>query len=195
VTGLVVRFVVQFAILYALLIWVASDKLPIYVWIERGLVAFVDLTLQLVAQADALRELSLDLTRTPPAYRLHVELGDRVQTLGGPMRMHGFVPLLFVALVIATPRLTLRRRGISLLIGGALCSLLAAGMLMNYVQTIERRAFAGRSQGPYPAWIGFVEGLQRTAAGGLIPVIVWGFFASGPLLQARAGPGPGAGPG
>ena len=179
---LVLRFVLQFALIYAALVWLAS-AIPVYVWIERALVGFVDLTLQMRSAADVSRELALDLQQAPPVYRLSIDFGQEARVLGGPMRLHGFLPVLFVALVIATPRLALKRRLISLVVGSALCLLLASGMLMNYVQTLERRSFP-TSPGPYPAWIGLVNGLQRTAAGGLIPVILWGFLVSGPL---RAG--------
>lgn len=187
----VARAVVQFALLYAGLTWLASVA-PVYPAIERALAALAGAALGPFEAEGEHRSLRIESPDGTAVYRFDVEIDGRRRILGGPIRLHGFVPLLFVALVLATPGLSWKRRGISLVVGTGACMLLATGMLMNYLQVLERAAFPG-SDGPYPQAISWLDAVGRTAAGGLLPLVLWA-FAAGPHLRgaqtARAG-GPG----
>ena len=179
----VARTVLQFAALYAGLTWLASVA-PVYPAIERVVAAGAHAALAPFASGDERRALSIESRDGVSMYRFDVEIDGRRRILGGPIRFHGFIPLLFVALVLATPGLSWRRRGLSLLVGGAACLLLATGMLMSHLQDLERAAFPD-SDGPYPGFIKWMDGIGRTAAGGLLPVVLWA-FAAAPRLRGAA---------
>ena len=66
----------------------------------HALVAVVDLSLQW--PSDATRSLSLDLNSQPPRYRYGLTIAGTTRELGGPMRLHGFIPVLFAALLALT---------------------------------------------------------------------------------------------
>ena len=104
-----------------------------------------------------------------------------------PYHKHGFVLVLFVALALATPGLGLRRGALWLGVGGAAAFLLCVAMLMSDVELWESAAVAEAglqpTRGPYAIPFGVVQGLHRTAAAGLLPVILWVF-----LVSRRAAP-------
>jgi hypothetical protein len=166
-------FAARFALLYALLLVLAA-QLPVYLWLEHALVWLVEVTLP--GDAALRRQLWLDASGAP-VYRYDVALGSVRQVLGGPIHLHGFVPLVTVALVLATPRLGAARRAGFAAAAALAAMLLAAGMLMSDLQGWERAAFPG-SRGPYPRAIALFYGLHRTAGAGLIPLVLWSFFAS-----------------
>ena len=84
-------------------------------------------------------------------------------------------------------RATSRSRSLG---GGAIVFLLCVAMLMSDVELWEREALAAAGYpgppGPFPIPLGFIEGLHRTAAAGLLPLILWAFFAASRARTARA---------
>jgi hypothetical protein len=174
------RFVARFSLLYAAVVLV-SAMLPIYVWIEHALVWLVDP--MLLSASGAPRELWIAGGEDGARYQYEVELisGAR-RALGGPIHLHGFVPLSTLALVLATPRPGRVRRASLAAAGVLACSLvLALGMLMSDLQGYERAAFPG-SSGPFPRAIALFDGLHRTAGAGLLPLVLW-TFACYPLRR------------
>lgn len=167
-------FATRFALLYGLLLLLAA-QLPVYLWLERALVWLVDASLS--STAGAQRQLWLDASGSAAVYRYEVAIGGVPRALGGPIHLHGFVPLLTLALVLATPRLAAAMRAGFAGAGALAGMLLAAGMLMSDLQGWERAAFPGAG-GPYPRAIAVFDGLHRTAAAGLIPLVLWSFFAA-----------------
>jgi hypothetical protein len=167
-------FAARFALLYAGLLVIAA-QFPVYLWLEHALVWLVQATLPSAGAVQ--RQLWLEAGSGAPLYRYDVALGGLRELLGGPIHLHGFVPLVTVALVLATPRLGPARRAGYAAAAAGLAMLLAAGMLMSDLQGWERAAFPG-SRGPYPRAIALFEGLHRTAGAGLIPLVLWSFFAS-----------------
>jgi hypothetical protein len=184
VRGQIVRFVARFALLYAALLLIAT-RVPIYVWIEHALVRAVEPTL--ASGGNAVRELSLDTSAGAPAYRYEVELAGIRRALDGPIHVHGFVPLMTLALVLATPQLSRAKRAGFAVAGTLASALLAAGMLMSDLQGYELAAFPS-SSGPYPRVIALFDGLHRTAAAGLIPLVLWSFAAFSVLRERRGEP-------
>ena len=179
--GQILRFVACFALLYAAVLLTAT-RVPIYLWIEHALVRLVNPTLP---NGDgALRKLSLDTSSGVPSYLYEVELAGIRRALGGPIHVHGFVPLVTLALVLATPQLTRAKRTGFAVAGTLASALLAAGMLMSDLQGYERAAFPS-SDGPYPRAISLFDGLHRTAGAGLIPLVLWSFAAFAVLQQGK----------
>lgn len=166
-------FAARFALLYALLLLIAA-QLPVYVWLEHALVGLVEPSLANAAGVQ--RQLWLDASGADPIYHYEVASAGVRRTLGGPIHLHGFVPLVTLALVLATPRLSPARRAGFAAAGALAAMLLAAGMLMSDLQGYERAAFPG-SSGPYPRAIALFDGLHRTAGAGLIPLVLWSFLA------------------
>jgi hypothetical protein len=169
------RFVARFALLYGVLL-VSAVRLPLYVWIEQALVRLV--TPALHSTADTLRSLEIESAAgETPRYRYTVERSGVRRSLGGPIHLHGFVPLLVLALVLATPGLARSKRAhlpAALAIASGL--LLAAVMLMSDLTAYERSAFPG-SPGPCGGTAVWFDGLHRTAGAGLLPLVLWALAA------------------
>jgi hypothetical protein len=100
------------------------------------------------------------------------------------MHVHGFVALLFVALVLATPWLGVRRLALAASAGAVLVSTICVLMLMSDVAGWEGEARAAMSLSPgsRPYWlpVGFAAGLHQTAAAGLLPIVYWALVAVRP---------------
>ncbi len=100
---------------------------------------------------------------------------------------HRITAFRFFGLALGTPRLPLRRRLIALGLGGVLTFGLCTAMLMSDLQGWEIAAFSATnlpdSDGPFPGIIMSMRGLHRTAAGGMLPIIIWAFLVAGPLLE------------
>ena len=63
-------------------------------------------------------------------------------------------------------------------VGGVLVFLIGVGMLVVDVQGWEK------GPGPFPRIVEAMNGLHLTAAGGLLPLVLWGLFIAGPLVAA-----------
>jgi len=174
-------FVARFALVYGALAWLAA-VFPVYAQIERPFVAIANALLR--ETATETRALSLERRDGGGTYvyELHVgELGRRVEH---GMHVHGFVALLFVALVLATPWLGVRRLARAAAAGAVLVSTICVLMLMSDVAGWEGEARAAMSLSPgsRPYWlpVGFAAGLHQTAAAGLLPIVYWALVAVRP---------------
>lgn len=171
----------RFALIYGALVWLCAS-LPVYAAIERAATRIADAALQQRAQQS--RALRFEPHASPPAYVYRLRVGAIERELRHGYHKHGFVLVLFAALVLATPGLGPRRSAFCLAAGGMPALLLCAAMLMSDVEGWERAALAqsglAPGDGPYRVPFGFVLGLHRTAAAGLLPVILWVFLVSRP---------------
>jgi len=169
----------RFALVYGALVAVCA-VLPVYASIERAATAVAAAPLR--ERAQEARALRFDASADPPSYVYELRVGSVSRELVRPYHKHGFVLVLFAALALATPGLGLRRGALWLAAGGAAAFLLCVLMLMSDVELWERAAVAEAglqaTRGPYPIPFGAVQGLHRTAAAGLLPVILWVFGIS-----------------
>ena len=179
--GWALRFVARFALLYAVLL-IGAARLPVYLWIEHALVRLVAPALR--STPDAVRSLGIEIEDGTPRYRYAVERSGTRRVLGGPIHVHGFVPLLTLALVLATPGLARTRRAClpaALVLASGV--LLGAGMLLSDLAAYERAAFPGATGPCGGAWF---DGLHWTAGAGLLPLVLWSFAAFGARSATQA---------
>jgi len=173
----------RFAAIYAALVALCA-VLPAYAWIERAVTAVA--AVPLVERAQVARALSFEPRADPPAYVYELRTGVAVREIRRAYHKHGFLLVLVVALVLATPGLDAKRAALLVAAGAAAGFLLCVLLLMSDVEAWEHAALAqanvGAVPGPYPIPLGFVQGLHRTAAAGLLPVGLWAF-----LVSRRAG--------
>ncbi|HXZ84841.1 MAG TPA: hypothetical protein VEI82_05070, partial [Myxococcota bacterium] len=111
-------------------------------------------------------------------------LGERARRIEQPMHPHGFVAVLFAALVASTPWPGARRFAFAFAGGAGLVVLIMALMLMSDVAGWESAAVAALGLepgvGPYLVPLGFAAGLHQTAAAGVIPIAYWALVAVRP---------------
>jgi len=168
----------RFALVYGLLVWLCAS-VPVYAFLEGAATRAAAAGLR----QGAMQSRSLVLERRGDAfvYVYALRVGTVSRSLEQPYHKHAFVLVLFLALVLATPGLARRELATAFFAGGALVFLLCLAMLMSDVAVWERAALAeagvAETVGPWPVPLGFIAGLHRTAAAGLLPVIVWAFFA------------------
>jgi len=169
----------RFAVVYGLLIWLCAS-VPVYAWIEGGASRVATAALR----EGALQSRALALERRGDAfvYVYDLRVGAVSRRLEHPYHKHAFVLVLFLALVLATPWLGARELAVALLGGGTVVFLLCVAMLMSDIEIWEREALAeaglAETAGPWPVPLGFIQGLHRTAAAGLLPVMLWTLFAA-----------------
>jgi len=177
--GLALAYVARFALVYGLLVW-ACAALPVYEWIETAVAHVAAVPLR--ERAMETRSLALEQRGHGWVYRYGFRVGALAKEIERPVHKHAFVLVLFAALVLATPALGARERLLFGLGGGAIVFLLCVAMLMSDLELWERQALEAAGYpnppGPYPIPLGFIEGLHRTAAAGLLPLILWGFFVA-----------------
>jgi hypothetical protein len=173
--------VVRFAVVYGLLAWLAAVW-PVYAQLERPLVAIASALLH--ETATETRSLSFEPRGEGGTYSYELHVGKLGRRVGRDMHAHGFVALLFVALVLATPWLGARRFILAFSGGAALTLVICLLMLMSDVATWEQEARAAMSlpsgSRPYGLPIGFAAGLHQTAAAGLLPIVYWVLVAIRP---------------
>lgn len=166
----------RFAVAFGLLAWLAA-VLPVYPWLEQPTVVAANALLR----QDGADSRSLALVESDGRwfYVYTLGLGDQRRQLERPLHAHGFILLILASLALATPGLGARRLPMVVasgaLFGLALCTL----MLMSDVARWEAEQFPG-GRGPYGIPLGFVAGLHRTAAAGLLPVVLWVLLAVRP---------------
>jgi hypothetical protein len=169
----------RFALVYGALV-AACAVLPVYAWIERAATAIAAAPLR--ERAQEARSLRFEPRAEPPSYVYALRVGAVPRELQRPYHKHGFVLVLFAALALATPGLGWRRGALLFAAGGAAAFLLCVAMLMSDVELWERAAVAEAglqpTRGPYAIPFGAVQGLHRTAAAGLLPVILWVFLVT-----------------
>lgn len=173
----------RFAAAFGLLAWLAA-AFPVYPWLERPVVAAANTLLH----QRALESRSLSLAQRGEDHWMYVydlRLGEQRSVVDRPMHAHGFVVLIFASLVLATPWPGARRAALLVGIGAPLVFALCTLMLMSDVAQWEAEtvaALGAQPPTPGPYWIplGFVAGLHRTAAAGLLPVVVWALVAFRP---------------
>ena len=171
--------VARFALVYGLLVGLCA-VVPVYAWIESAASRVAAVALR----ERAMESRSLELAQRGDAlvYVYELRVGAIKQTIERPFHKHAFVLVLYLALVLATPALGARDLALALLGGGAIVFLLCVAMLMSDLELWERDALAAAgypgAPGPFPVALGFIEGLHRTAAAGLLPLILWTFFAA-----------------
>ncbi|HTO51979.1 MAG TPA: hypothetical protein VMR50_01225 [Myxococcota bacterium] len=165
----------RFALVYGALTWLAAVT-PVYAALERPCVRVANALLR--ESADETRALSLEPRDGAAVYLYELRVGSQGRRLERGMHAHGFVELLFIALVAATPWGVTRRLGWALVSGAALVFAVCVLMLMSDVAGWEAEArgamgLAALSGRPYAIPLGFVAGLHQTAAAGLIPIAFW----------------------
>ncbi len=170
--------IARFAAVYGLLVWLCAS-VPVYAWVETA-------ASQVAASAlrgGAMQSRALALERRGEAfvYVYDLRVGAVSRRIERPFHKHAFVLVLYLALVLATPQLGARERAVALLGGGAIVFALCVAMLMSDIELWENEALAAAglapTAGPWPLPLGLVAGLHRTAAAGLLPVILWTFLA------------------
>lgn len=172
----VVHLLIRFSLIYAVFVTLAV-RYPVYETIERAAVGLVNASFVLVDGEDAERSLSLVENAGQWSYVYKLRLDSRApRTIRRPFHAHPFTLVLFLALVLGTPSLSARRVLVSLGVGGVLVFLLGVGMLLVDVQQWDPSP-----DGPYPSVVSLMKGLHVTAAGGLLPLILWSFIIAGPL--------------
>jgi hypothetical protein len=171
--------VARFAVVYGLFVGLCA-VLPVYAWIESAAVRVAAAGLR--ERAMESRALRFEQRQDAFFYVYELRVGAIAKTIERPFHKHAFVLVLYLALVLATPRLGARDLALAVLGGGAVVFLLCVAMLMSDLELWERDVLAAAgyagARGPYPVSLGFIEGLHRTAAAGLLPVILWTFFAA-----------------
>lgn len=178
----------RFAAAFGLLAWLAA-AFPIYSWLERPVVATANALLH--QRGLESRTLALEAGgEGGPTYVYELRLGGQARRVERPIHAHGFVALIFASLVLATPGLGLRRLAWVVAIGAPLVFALCALMLMSDVALWESEAVAAMNVqppeiGPYRIPLGFVAGLHRTAAAGLLPIALWALVAVRPPARPR----------
>ncbi len=164
----------RFAVVYGLLVWLCAS-VPVYASIESAVTRIAAAALR--ERAMESRSLSLERRGDEPVYVYELRVGAVSRTLERSYHKHAFVLVLFLALVLATPGLRPRDLSLALVVGGGLVFTLCVAMLMSDVEIWESGALADAglapTRGPYPLSLGFVEGLHRTAAAGLLPILLW----------------------
>jgi hypothetical protein len=171
--------VARFALVYGLLVGLCA-VVPVYAWIESAAARVAAAALR----QRAMESRTLELARRGDAfvYVYDLRVGAIAKTIERPFHKHAFVIVLYLALVLATPKLDTREFALAVLAGGAVVFLLCVAMLMSDLELWERDALAAAgypgAPGPFPISLGFIEGLHRTAAAGLLPLILWTFFAA-----------------
>lgn len=180
----------RFALIYGLLVWLCAS-VPVYAWIEGASTRVAASMLR--ERAMQARSLRLEERGDSTVYVYDLRIGAVARVLERPYHKHAFVLVLYLALVLATPGLRPRQLALALLGGGAAVFLLCVAMLMSDVSLWESGALAEAGldevPGPWPVPLGFMAGLHRTAAAGLLPVILWVLFASPQgALRARTPP-------
>ena len=166
---------VRFALVYGALTWLAAVT-PLYLALERPLVRVANALLH--QSADETRSLALEPRDGAPTYLYELRVGTQGRRLERGMHAHGFVALLYLALVAATPWTLLRRLALPAAAGALLVFTVCLLMLMGDVAGWEAEArsamgLAVASGRPYLVPLGFVAGLHQTAAAGLIPIAYW----------------------
>lgn len=174
-------FLARFALVYGALVWLAA-ALPVYAELERPFVAIANGLLR--ETPTETRALSFERRGDGGAYLYELHVGEVGRRVERPMHAHGFVALLFVALVLATPWLGARRLALAACGGAALVLAISVLMLMSDVARWEdeARAAMNLTPGARPYWVpvGFAAGLHQTAAAGLLPIVYWALVAIRP---------------
>ena len=176
----------RFAAAFGLLAWLAAE-IPVYQWLERPVVAAAGALLH----QRAMESRSLALVQRGEGHWIYVydlRLGEQRSVVDRPMHAHGFVALVFASLVLATPWPGARRAALLVGIGAPLVFALCTLMLMSDVagweaETVAALGVAPPHPGAYRVPLGFVAGLHRTAAAGLLPVVLWALVALRPASR------------
>jgi hypothetical protein len=171
--------VARFALLYGLFVGLCAI-VPVYAWLEAATTRVAAAALR--ERALEARTLSLEQRDDAFVYVYDLRVGAIARTIERPYHKHAFVIVLYLALVLATPKLGARDLAVAVVGGGAVVFLLCVAMLMSDVELWEREALAAAgypgSPSPFPISLGIIVGLHRTAAAGLLPLILWTFFAA-----------------
>ncbi|MFI5316271.1 MAG: hypothetical protein ACHQ6T_11265 [Myxococcota bacterium] len=174
--------IARFAAVYASLAWLAA-VLPVYAQMERPFVWLANECLR----ERPLESRSLSLERAADGvsrYVYDLRIGPQAHRIERPLHAHGFVALLFAALVLATPWLGARRLAFAAGGGAALVLAICVLMLMSDVALWEEETRAALhlppGAGPYLIPLGFVAGLHQTAAAGILPIAYWALVATRP---------------
>lgn len=177
----VLVLLLRFAVVYGLLSWLAAVA-PVYAQLERPFVVIANALLR--ESPPESRSLSLDQSGGAPRYLYELRVGEQGRRSERDLHAHGFVALLFIALVLATPWLGARRFGLAVAGGAALTLAVCVLMLMSDVVRWEAEARSAMNLplGSRPYWIpvGFAAGLHQTAAAGLLPIVYWALVAVRP---------------
>jgi len=166
--------VLRFAVVYVALAGLAA-VLPVYAELERPLVRVANALLR--ETATERRALSFARSGDSGTYTYSLDVGERGRRGEHPMHAHGFVALLFAALVLSTPWLGARRLALGAGGGAALVLAISLLMLMGDVARWDDEARAAlqlpAGSRPYSFPVGFAAGLHQTAAAGLLPIVYW----------------------
>ncbi len=173
--------VLRFAVVYGALSWLAA-VLPVYAELERPLVATANAFLR--ESPGESRALSFERSGAGGTYLYELRVAESARRVERDMHAHGFVALLFGALVLATPWLGARRFAAAFAGGAALTGAVCLLMLMVDVAGWENEARAALNLAPgarpFSLPVGFAAGLHQTAAAGLLPIVYWALVAVRP---------------
>lgn len=167
----------RFAVIYGLAVWLCAS-VPVYAWVEAGATRVAAAALRGGAMQS--RALAFEPRDESYVYVYDLRVGAVAKRIERPYHKHAFVLVVFLALVLATPGLGHRERLAALLLGGGLVFLLGVAMLMSDVERWESEVLAAAGLAltrPFPVSLQLISGLHRTAAAGILPVILWTFFA------------------
>src|SRR5262249_38185080 len=135
----------RFALAYGALTWLAAVT-PVYAELERP---FTRAAAALLRQSpDETRALSFQVHDMSGTYSYELRLGTQERRIDRGMHAHGFVALLFLALVAATPWLGVRRTAAAIAGGAGLVLAVCVLMVMSDVAGWEAEARAALGQSP-----------------------------------------------
>lgn len=184
-----------FLALYAALLGVGLG-FGVAIVLERGITAVAVATMAATSSVPVERSIALEQEGGHVSYDMRVTMGteQREETLEHTFHAHNL--LLFTALVLATPGLALRQRGIALAAGLAAIFALDVLISMGDIWTGETSRLGLDTRSGANRWLSQVGYLLRYMhpTGGMFmaPVFIWGLTVLGPLrapvMRALAGP-------
>jgi hypothetical protein len=170
---LLLRFALIYGALVAACVW-----LPIYAQVERAAVPIANGLLR--SSQSVTRQLAFVSRDGVSSYSYELRAGGQGRRGEYPLHQHGFVLALFLALVLATPGLGARGLALGVFAGGGLAFLLCVLLLMADAAGWDAEASGALGLAPSQPYfipLGFVAGLHRTAAAGMLPIALWVLFA------------------
>jgi hypothetical protein len=175
--------VAVFFALYGVLLFVGL-RTPLGVVIERAIAETAIVGMAVLAPTPVERSISVDRDGSRLQYHEKLSLGAETKEASFGHNYHAQNFLLFAALVLASPGLSLRQRGVALAVGFPLIFVLDAVIVMGDLWVAENTAMAidsrmGANRGL--AEVGFIlRFLHPTGGAFMAPIFVWAILLLGP---------------